>query len=456
MDSVIEIVSLVGIGGVMLQSAAGLSKSWRRRAMTQRQQRSALDRFREKTQILLLETRQTEDQARPGWYGFRKFRVDRKVRETESVVSLHLKPYDGQLLPGYLPGQHLTFRFQIPGRPRPVIRCYSLSEAPGQADHYRVTIKRLGSPGDAPETPEGVASCFVHDRLSEGDIVDIRAPNGHFTLDMADRRPIALIAGGIGLTPLLSMINAVAANPTPRETWLFYGVRNRAEHVMRDHLRKLTETHDHIHVVVCYSQPTDDCIEGEDYDHKGWIDTEMIRDYLPDQGFQFFVCGPSSFQESVTKGLSYWGVPEGDIHFETFGQRRSSHALSGAEISKVIRAALAANQNQVPFDHGDIAGGNGANGGLALAQSEDAVEVVFARSGKVVHWTPGDAPLLDLAEAVGIPLDSGCRAGQCGTCATPIKSGEVSYLVKPASETSAQSCLTCVAIPKGGGLVLDA
>lgn len=456
MDSVIEIVSLVGIGGVLLQSAAGFSKSWRRRALAQRQQRTALERFRERTQILLLETRQTEDQARPGWYGFRKFRIDRKVRETENVVSLHLKPYDGQLLPGYLPGQHLTFRFQIPGRPRPVIRCYSLSEAPGQSDYYRVTIKRLESPSGAPETPEGVVSCFVHDKLNEGDIVDLRAPNGHFTLDMTEQRPIALIAGGIGLTPLLSMINAVAVGPGARETWLFYGVRNRTDHVMRDHLRKLAETHENLHVVVCYSQPSGDCVEGQDYDHEGWIDTEMIRDYLPDPSFQFFVCGPSYFQESITKGLSYWGITEGDIHFETFGRRKSSQALSGPEISKVIRAALAANQNQAPFDRGDfpVVPGDGAS--PVRSRSEDSVRVVFARSGKVGHWSPGDATILDLAEAIGIPLESGCRAGQCGTCATPIKSGEVSYLVKPASETSAQSCLTCVAIPKGGGLVLDA
>jgi uncharacterized protein len=362
-------------------------------------------------------------QQSEAWSGWRKFRVDGKVLEAESVCSFYLAAHDGRPLPAYLPGQYLTFRLRIPAgaRMQKVTRCYSLSDSP-HPDYYRVTIKRIAPPPDKPDLPPGLASCHFHDAIQVGDILDVKAPAGHFHLDVEHHGPVVLIGGGVGLTPVLGMLNYLASAPGNREAWFFYGVRNGREHVMKDHLREIASQHHNIKLAVCYSDPLPEDRLGEDYQHAERVSVELFKKVLGVNNFEFYVCGPPPMMESLTRDLGEWGVPEERIHFEAFGP------ASVRKVAQVTQAALPS-----------------AAGGF---------EVAFARSNRKIAWS-GSSSLLEFAEANGVRIDSGCRAGSCGTCATAVRDGEVHYLRKPDAEVEKGSCLACIAVPKGA-LTLDA
>ncbi len=349
------------------------------------------------------------------WSGFRKFRVDGKVLEADSVCSFYLAPHDGRPLPAFLPGQYLTFKLAVPGQAREVTRCYSLSDGPEHPDYYRVTIKRIAPPPNKPDAPTGVSSSHFHDRIQVGDILDVKAPSGNFHIDVEHRGPVVLIGGGIGVTPVLSMLNYIASAPGGREAWFFYSVRNSREHLLKDYLRELASQHQNIHLVVCYSDPLPGDREGADYQHAERVSVALFKKVLQVNNFDFYVCGPPPMMESLTRDLGEWGVPGERIHFETFGP---------ASVKKVADATQVA---RTP-----------AGGGF---------EVAFARSGKTLQWT-GAGSLLELAEANGIRIDSGCRAGSCGTCATALREGQVDYLRKPDAEVEKGSCLVCISVPK--------
>ena len=363
----------------------------------------------------------TKGQA--AWSGFRKFRVDGKVLEAESCCSFYLAPHDGRPLPVYLPGQYLTFRLKIPGQPLEVTRCYSLSDSPDHSDYYRVTIKRIPPPPGATEVPPGLVSSHFHDRIQVGDILDVKAPSGHFHLDPESRTPVVLVGGGIGVTPALSMLNYLVAAPGKREVWFFYGVRNGREHMLKDYLAEIAQQNSHIHIVACYSDPLAGEAAGEDYQFAERVSVDLFKRVLEVNNFEFYICGPPPMMASLTKGLSEWGVPEEKIHFEAFGP---------ASVKRVAKPETAA-----------AAGSGGA-------------EVNFVRSNKTVMWSSGAGTLLELAEAHGIRIDSGCRAGSCGTCVTAVRDGSVDYLGgNPDFDIEKGSCLVCVAVPKGA-LSLDA
>ena len=360
------------------------------------------------------------------WSGFRKFRVDGKVLEAESCCSFYLAPHDGRPLPAYLPGQYLTFRLQIPGQPRELTRCYSLSDSPDHSDYYRVTIKRIPPPGNTTDAPPGLVSSHFHDRIQVGDILDVKAPSGHFHLDPEHRGPVVLVGGGIGVTPALSMLHYLATVPSKRDVWFFYGVRNGREHMLKDTLQEIAAEHENIHIVVCYSDPLPDEKVGEDYQYGERVSVDLFKRVLGISNFEYYICGPAPMMESLTKGLADWGVPEKHIHFEAFGP---------ASVKKVAKPA----QTNTDAD----------------ATDASRVEINFTRSNKKLTWSNTAGSLLEFAEANGIRIDSGCRAGSCGTCATAIRDGQVDYLRDPDFDIEKGSCLVCVAVPKGT-LSLDA
>ena len=367
------------------------------------------------------------------WSGYRDFVVQRRVVEDSNgaVCSFYLAPADGHPLPSYAPGQYLTFKLQVPdpagGPPRDVVRCYSLSDRP-HPQRYRITVKRVPAPPPRPDLPAGVASNHLHDRIVEGARLSVRAPTGHFHL-VEGRLPIVLIAGGIGITPMLSILNTLALRSDPREVWLFYGVRNGTEHIMKGHLEGLREVHPHLHLTVCYSQPNTQDELGPDYQHEGQIDLPLLRWNLPFGRYEFYLCGPPAMMEALVPALEELGVAADNIHYESFGP------------ASLTRQRVSA----TPSSDADADSGAGSGS----ASSDSALSVRFSRSGKSVVWDPRAGSLLTLAEDQGIPVESGCRAGSCGCCQTAVESGEVVYLQTPDAEIEPGHCLPCICRPAG-------
>jgi hypothetical protein len=353
------------------------------------------------------------------WPGFRSFRVERKVLEdaAHSVCSFYLVPEDRQPLPPFLPGQFLTFRLDVPtvaGDCEQIIRCYSLSDAPCP-DHYRVSIKRVPAPANS-QLPPGRSSNFFHDHVAIGSTLQVRAPGGHFYINRSDA-PVVLIGGGIGITPMLSMLDWCLAEQPGREVWLFYGVRHGRELVMKPQLDALAAAHPNFHLRLCFSDPLAEEPAGRDYHHAGRIDVQLLRTQLPLKPYHFYICGPTPMMASLVAALEDWGVPDAHIHFEAFGP------------ASIKRRTAAVPQ---PED----------------TNASSDVVVTFSKSGKQLAWQPASGSLLEFAEANGIAVDSGCRAGGCGTCQTTISSGEVAYLQAPDYDPEPGSCLLCVCTPK--------
>ncbi|MDP6351468.1 MAG: 2Fe-2S iron-sulfur cluster-binding protein [Alphaproteobacteria bacterium] len=380
-------------------------------------------RLRTQMDAIMAERRFVRDLKELSWNGWRKFEVASKVPETSDICSFYLRPHDGRPLPPFQPGQFLTFQLHLPDQRKPVVRCYSLSDGPGIPEHYRVSIKRVPPPRDKPDVPPGLASNYFHGQLNQGDILDIKAPGGAFYLDMTKQTPVVLIGGGIGVTPVLSMLNAIVSSGSKRETWFFYGLRNKTEHVLKEHLEQVAKENENVHLQICYSKPDDGDIKGEDYDHAARVSVDLFKEVLPSNNYEYYMCGPPPFMTSITEGLAEWGVPDRDVNFEAFGPASAKKA--------------------------------GPPAAAAEAGAGAAITVSFAKSGASLAWSADAGSLLDFAEDNDIQIESGCRAGSCGTCVIAIMSGEVTYLHEPGEAPDAGSCLTCIAVPKGD-ISLDA
>lgn len=410
------------MAAALLQVVVLLFGSMRRTQYQHNRQGLALDLLRERVRTQMSHRQLKEDRTRTTWSGARKFRVMRKEQEGGDICSFYLVPHDGKPLSPFEPGQYLTFMLKIPGRDKPLIRCYSLSDSPSNLERYRVSIKRVPPPRNKPELPPGQSSSHFHDHVNEGDILDVKAPAGHFYLDQSAHTPVVLIGGGIGLTPVLSMLNLICESGSQRETWFFYGARNNDDLIMREHLERIDRENENVHILICFSNPKDDEVLGRDYSYGERVSVDLFKRVLPSSNYDYYMCGPPPMMESINSDLREWGVPTSRINFEAFGP---------ASVKKT-KAAPAA----------------------ATAQSGASIQVEFAKSGKTVAWA-GAASLLEFAEENDILLDSGCRAGNCGTCVTAIKTGEVTYVLEPGEMPDDGSCLTCIAVPKTD-LTLDA
>ncbi|MEN8762043.1 MAG: MOSC domain-containing protein [Thiogranum sp.] len=197
-----------------------------------------------------------------GWEGFRPFVVDRKVPESANITSFYLRPKDGAPLPAYLPGQFLTFRLNISGESHPVTRTYTLSDSP-RPDYYRVSIKR--EPARRQDLPPGRSSNYFHDQVKPGSELCVKAPSGQFTLDPGDNSPLVLLSAGVGLTPMVSMLNAIVEADSQRPVWFIHGARNGREHAMGVHVRHLAAKHNNVHAHITYSRPNTEDVAGRDY-----------------------------------------------------------------------------------------------------------------------------------------------------------------------------------------------
>ena len=350
----------------------------------------------------------------PAWPGFRPFRVSGKVRESSDVVSLRLEPEDGQALPLARPGQFVVLKL---GPASALLRSYSLSGEPN-ALFFRVSVKR---------EPQGAASIYVSDAINVGDSVDVSAARGRFTLHPGTT-PVVLLSAGIGVTPVLAMLHALAAERSPREIWWLYGARNGREHPFAAEARALLQALPNSHRQTRYSAPGPEDRPQIDFDAPGRMSRDVLQHLALPRDADYYVCGPVAFMNDMTAGLAGLGIGPDRMHTETFG--------AGSSLTPGIAAG--------PTRPAHLPSGAPGTGPL----------VAFARSGVNVPWNPAFSSLLQLAEACDVPVRWSCRTGVCHNCESGLVEGSVRYDPNPLEEPAAGNLLLCCSRPDGH-IVLD-
>ena len=248
----------------------------------------------------------------PAWPGFRSLRVAELKRESESVLSLVLVAGDSNPLSPALPGQFVVLRMRPKPDAPPVLRNYSLSDLPS-ADHYRISVK---------QEPQGVASTYLHQQVRQGDFLDASAPRGSFTLRPGND-PVVLLSAGVGATPVLAMLHALAAESSSREVWWLYGARSCNDHPFFQETRDLLQKLPHGRSYIRYSRPGPQDQLGSDFDAPGHLDVPMLEQLAVPRDAHFYLCGPTNFLHDLTAGLAAWGVTADRVHSEIFGPGES-------------------------------------------------------------------------------------------------------------------------------------
>ncbi|KIL40004.1 dihydropteridine reductase [Gordoniibacillus kamchatkensis] len=258
--------------------------------------------------------RQAEEQA-GGWEGFRPFVVKSKVRESDVITSFYLVPQNGQALASFQPGQYISVKMDIPGEKHTHIRQYSLSDAPGKP-YYRISVKREDA---IHGRPAGKVSVYLHEHVGEGDVLWLSAPAGDFTLDQEDTRPVVFISGGVGLTPLVSMLNTLAVTNSTRKATFLHAARNGNVHALKQEVEELASRSPHVSVFWSYEKPAQRDKELNAFDKEGYIDLPWLQKVVPTKEASFYFCGPVPFMQALNGLLKEWGVAAADIHYEFFG-----------------------------------------------------------------------------------------------------------------------------------------
>ncbi len=260
--------------------------------------------------------------ATGGWDGFRRFRIIRKVKESEVITSFYFAPEDGGAISDFQPGQYISLKLQPEGQAFTQIRQYSLSDAPGHP-HYRISVKREDA---CDSKPDGIISTYLHNELEEGSIVELSAPAGDFTLRTPDTRPLVLLSGGVGITPMLSMLNTTAQRQPERSVTFIHSAINGDTHAFRDHVTALAERHPEVKAYFCYQQPTPSDRASQLFDKEGYLDLAWLRQIIADKNADYYFCGPLPFMRAANRLLQELGVPQDDIHYEFFGPAASLSA----------------------------------------------------------------------------------------------------------------------------------
>ncbi len=346
----------------------------------------------------------------PGWPGFRLLKVTNVERESSDVLSFFFEPPDESLLPVALPGQFLVLRVRTsPGAP-PLLRNYSLSGRPG-AKAYRISVKH---------EVNGACSSFLHEQVHAGDVLEVSAPRGAFTLQPGVG-PVVLASAGIGATPVLAMLYSLAAAGSEREVWWLHGARNKTQHPFAEECRVLLKALVRGKSHIIYSKPAPDDQLGQDYDSAGHLRVSILDRLSVPRSAEFYLCGPSSFLRSFSEGLKTWGADPMRVRREVFGPEDSM--TPGIRPSVQIAPHI-------------------PSGPLGLGP-----QISFARSGLTVPWNSRFTNLLEFAEACDVPVRWSCRSGVCHTCESGVIGGTVAYQPMPLEMPAEGKLLLCCSRP---------
>jgi ferredoxin-NADP reductase/MOSC domain-containing protein YiiM len=346
----------------------------------------------------------------PAWPGFREVRVSAIHQESKTVFSLLLTSKDDMPLAEALPGQFAVLRIRTEPNSPPLLRSYSLSDAPSK-DHYRVSVK---------EEMHGTVSGYLKNKVRVGDMLEVSAPRGNFILQQGND-PVVLLSAGAGVTPVLAMLHALASVRTTRPIWWLFGARNRADHPFAAEARKLVNVLPGAKSYVKYSQPGREDNLGSDFDAPGRLTIgDIARLRIPDSA-HFYMCGPPMFMEDLSSGLRTKGVPASRIRSEVFGSLPP------------ITPGIKRGPSRMPHQ--------------PAAATDQGFKVAFARSGLTVSWASRYESLLELAEACDVPAKWACRTGVCHTCETALISGSVGYQTEPIEPAADGNVLLCCSRP---------
>ncbi|TWT96889.1 Flavohemoprotein [Botrimarina colliarenosi] len=394
------------------QAALGAVGVWRSRVRRRRESDADAVAFRREVHAAA-ESARARLARQLAWEGRRDLRVSAVVDETADVKSLFLTDPAGRPLPRFLPGQYLTIALPAGPGGDEVVRCYSLSDRP-RPEYYRLSVRRQDAPPDAPDLPAGVASSWLHRHARPGMTLRCEAPKGAFFYNPGQPRPAVLIGAGVGVTPLVSMLEAAQHTRLTTPTYAFFGFRDGASHLFADTVNAISDQNPLVRPHYAYSRPAEADRLGVHYHSRGHVSLELLRSQLPSSNFDFYLCGPSRMMQTLVPELLDWGVPEEAIHYEAFGPA-SVNTKSGASL---LEKALGS-------------------------------QVRFSPTGEPLVWDGAHASLLDLAEAAGVPVGSGCRAGNCGACRVRVLQGKVNALRQPGVVMSSDECLACISLPEG-------
>ncbi|MGL4438029.1 MAG: 2Fe-2S iron-sulfur cluster-binding protein [Bosea sp. (in: a-proteobacteria)] len=355
---------------------------------------------------------------------WRQYRVIKRKVESETVTSIHLAADDGSALTPFKAGQFLTFRLRGSDG-RHLARNYSISSDPGDPSSYRISVKREPSPAGRPDLPPGFGSTFMHVGAEMGAILEGSAPKGQFQLDQTSARPVLLLAGGIGITPLLAMAHALAGSLRP--VWLIHACENGQVQPFATEIAELAARHHNLKALTCLREPsaTDRALAHHQFE--GLVTVDVLRAVLPIGNYDAYLCGPTGFMQAMFGLLLDLGVREEQIRHEFFGP------------ATVLRASAA----PLPVAVFET---------IAPPPHPSGINVTFSRSGLSAAWNGDFRTLLDFAEAQGLSPAFSCRNGICSTCLCEVD-GEVTYIDEPLEEPGPGLALICCSVPKSALVV---
>ncbi|MFQ6185977.1 molybdopterin-dependent oxidoreductase [Sinorhizobium meliloti] len=347
------------------------------------------------------------------WSGYRPFIVNRTEKVARDVTAVWLSDADGRSLPDYHPGQHIAIRLTHPQTGEQLTRCYSLvgSAIESNRKEYCIAVRRVGRPADRVDVADGRVSNLINDELHAGQKIDIRAPSGTFVIPLESDRPLILVAGGIGITPMLSYLETLALIGTRHEVRLVYANRSEQTEAYAEKLKLLQMQIPLLTVHRFMSEgidrPTERVIARR-------VKAQDILNEYAGRNPQVYFCGPPSMTSELRAQLKDIGHDPALVYEEAF---------SAAQV----------NSDDLP---------------------EGPFNITFAKSAKNAIWTREKGSLLDLAETVGVAMANGCRAGQCESCEVRILAGECRHRISIA-HPGGETCLACQTVPTSD-LVVDA